>query len=145
MATFIYTARDSSGNPTNGTVSAASADEVTQLLRREGKYLTSIQAIDAGSSPSDGTPVVVGNKGIKLGRAEIIQLSTQLAIMIETGVTLSEALDCIAAQSEKPRFKALVEDVAKSVSHGTDLSLALARHPRSFPRLYVALIRAAEK
>jgi type IV pilus assembly protein PilC len=65
--------------------------------------------------------------------------------MIETGVTLTEALDCIAAQSDRPKVKALVEDLCKSVQEGRDFSSSLARHPRSFPRLFVALIRASEK
>ena len=80
-----------------------------------------------------------------MSRADIIQFSTQLAIMVETGVTLVEALDCIATQATKPNVKRLVEDLNSTVRAGNDLSSALARHPRSFPRLYVALIRAAEK
>ena len=66
--------------------------------------------------------------------------------MIETGVTLTEALDCIASQVERnPKFKAIVEDLSLQVQGGTDFSAALSKHPRSFPRLYVALIKASEK
>ena len=53
--------------------------------------------------------------------------------------TLSEALHCIATQAEKPNVKKLVEDVEQQVSAGGDLSSALARHPRSFPQLYISL------
>src|SRR5207244_3965572 len=88
---------------------------------------------------------VTGKKGIKISRADVIQVATQLAIMVETGVTLTEALECIAAQSEKPKVKALVDDVCRSIQGGTDFSTALSRHERSFPRLFVALIRASEK
>jgi type IV pilus assembly protein PilC len=42
-------------------------------------------------------------------------------------------------------MKALLEDVTDTVQRGGDFSTALARHPRSFPRIYVALIRASEK
>jgi type IV pilus assembly protein PilC len=65
--------------------------------------------------------------------------------MVETGVTLSEALECIAQQSDKPRVKALLDDVLRIVHSGSDLSSALSRHESSFPRLYVALIRTSEK
>jgi type IV pilus assembly protein PilC len=65
--------------------------------------------------------------------------------MVETGVTLSEALDCIAQQCEKPDVKKLIDDVARQVQGGGDFSSALSRHPRSFPRLYIALIKASEK
>src|SRR5690606_5258535 len=53
--------------------------------------------------------------------------------------------DCIAAQTDKLHVKRLVEDIARSVQGGTDFSTALSRHPRSFPRLYIALIKASEK
>src|SRR5205085_8686413 len=86
-----------------------------------------------------------GGAGVRISRAEVIQLSTQIAIMLETGVTLIEALDCIATQAEDPRLRKLVQDLSTQVQGGTDFSSALARHPRSFPRLYVALIRAAER
>lgn len=141
MPTFAYTARDASGNPINGTIGAASMDDATQQLRREGKYPTSVTAADG---TGDG-PIDTGRNGIAIPRADLIHLSTQLAIMVDTGVTLTEALDCIAQQTEKPKVKALIEDVVHSVHGGMDLSTALSRHQRSFPRLYVALIRASEK
>ncbi len=140
MSSFSYTARDLNGNAVNGTVTASSVEDATQILRREGKYVTSVQSAE---QPSGAAPSAY--KGIKISRADVIQLSTQLAIMVETGVTLSEALGCIASQSEKPKVKELVEDIARHVEAGGDMSTALARHERSFPRLFVALIRAAEK
>ena len=84
--------------------------------------------------------------GIKISRRDVIQISTQIAMMLETGVTLIEALDCIAKQIERnPKLKSLVEDLSVQVQGGSDFSAALTRHPRSFPRLYVALIKASEK
>ncbi len=140
MATFVYTARDSSGAPATGTLVADSIDQVTQMLRREGKYPTSIKPADAAVAQSG-----MAQRGIHISRTEVIQLSTQIAIMLETGVTLFEALDCVAAQSSRPQVKRLVEDLSTQVQGGTDFSIALARHPRSFPRLYVAMIKASER
>jgi type IV pilus assembly protein PilC len=142
VSNFTFTARDSNGSPVSGTLSAASVAEVTQMLRREGKYPTSIQP--AGEAVAAGV-VAKPQAGIKIPRADVIQISTQLSIMVETGVTLSEALECISLQSDKPKVKALLDDIVRAVHSGTDMSTALARHERSFPRLYVALIRASEK
>jgi type IV pilus assembly protein PilC len=69
----------------------------------------------------------------------------QLAVMIETGVTLSDGLDCIAQQAEKPNVKAIVGDLGQQVQAGSDFSSALSRHPRAFPRIFVALMSASEK
>ena len=144
MPNYVFTARDGSGSASSGTISANSVSEVTQILRRDGKYPTLIEI-----APTDPQAIAAsgGNtrRGIKIPRADVIQLSTQLAIMVETGVTLSEALECIALQAEKPKVKALLDDVLNTVRSGVDLSTALSKHEASFPRLYVALIRASEK
>ena len=148
MPLFAYTARDGSGAPISGTLNASSESEVTQLLRREGKYATSIQLAREGSpglSYVSSNPGALSATGIKIPRADVIQISQQLSIMVETGVTLTEALQCIANQTEKPKVKALVEDLSRQVQGGVDFSTALSKHDRSFPQLYIALMRASEK
>lgn len=142
MPAFVYTARDSSGQSISGTLVADTVSEVTRMLRADGKYPVSIRREEQGAA---STAVQVPSRGLKISRRDVIQLSTQLAVMVETGVTITEALDCIAQQTEKPVVKALLEDLAKYVQDGGDFSSALARHPRSFPRLYITLIRASEK
>jgi type IV pilus assembly protein PilC len=141
MPTFAYTARDESGAVATGTLTAASISEVGQMLRGDGKYPVAIQPADA----SQGTRISAGGRGIKLARNDVIQFSTQLAIMVETGVTLTDALQCIAAQAEKPQLRQLVQDLSQQVQNGSDFSSSLARHPRTFPQLYISLIRASEK
>lgn len=141
MQNYAYTARDDKGAATNGVMQASSIGEVMQQLRAGGKYPISIKPMEGqgdGASP-------VSAKGIKISRTDVIQFSHQLSIMLETGVTLAEALECIAVQSAKPNVKRLVEDLQTQVHAGTDFSAALARHPRSFPRVFVALMKAAER
>lgn len=144
MAHFNYSARDESGQLVSGAIEADSIDDANRKLRTDGMYPTSIRP---GQAPVNSAAPVVERavKGIKVTRTEVIQFSTQLAIMIETGVTLSEALECIALQSSSPRMKAMVEDLSQQVQNGTDFSAALSKHPRSFPRVYTALIRASER
>ncbi len=125
----------------NGTLIADSVAEVTRLLRGDGKYATSVQPVEQAPP----TRAAAGARGIRVTRAEVIQVATQLSIMVDTGVTLSEALDCIALQATTPKLKALLADLSQSVQAGGEFSVACARHPRSFPRVFVALIKASEK
>ncbi|HEV8293642.1 MAG TPA: hypothetical protein VGP94_17035, partial [Tepidisphaeraceae bacterium] len=92
MTTFAYTARDASGRSVSGTIAAPSIGEVLQTLRAEGKYPVSVRPADQDAKGA----VFLPSGGIKIPRADVIQVSTQLAIMLETGVTLNEALECIA-------------------------------------------------
>jgi type II secretory pathway component PulF len=150
MPAYAYTARDSAGAALSGTVVADSVVRAQQMIRAEGRYPTSIKPASENGSTGAADDAATGapagdNANIKVRRDDVIQIAHQLSIMIETGVTLSEALDCIAAQCEKPNVKRLVEDLSNCVQSGRDLSSALARHPRSFPRLFIALIKASER
>jgi type IV pilus assembly protein PilC len=143
MPTFAYTARDASGTALEGSLSAASLDEATRSLRAQGRYPTSVR-------PASGTATAKASaapsaRGIKVSRDEVIGISNQLSVMLDTGVTLSEALACCAEFAGSKPAKALLDDLTSRVSAGQDFSEALAAHPRSFPRLYVALIRASER
>jgi len=82
--------------------------------------------------------------GARVTRDEVIFLASQLAVMVETGVTLPEALDAIADQTQEPALKEVVEDLSMQVKGGVSFSGALKRHPRAFSPLLVALMRASE-
>lgn len=143
MARFSFTARDSSGVASTGILEADTISQVSASLRATGKYPITINPA-TDDKPAERS-ANVGAQGIKISRAELIQFSMQLAIMVETGVTLSDALECIAQQTDKPQSKDLVDDLLEIVRGGQDFSTALQRHPRSFPRLYIALIKASER
>jgi type IV pilus assembly protein PilC len=140
MPNFAYTARDASGNAVSGVVTADNAAEVPRLLRAEGKYPTGVRLADSGTAPGSAP-----RRGFRISRHDLIAISTQLSIMIETGVPISEALECVASQSDKPHITRLVNDISQQIQNGSSFSSALARHPRSFPRIYVALMAASEK
>jgi type II secretory pathway component PulF len=144
MPTFAYTARDATGKSSSGTLVATALDEAARQLRAEGKYPVSIRPTDTppadrGEQPAPSMPRA------RLSRTDVIQFSTQLAVMVETGVQLNEALECIARQADRPAVRAIVADLVEQIEGGASFSEALARHPRSFPRLYVSLMVAAEK
>jgi type IV pilus assembly protein PilC len=54
------------------------------------------------------------------------------------------ALTVLEGQTENPKLKATVITVRQDIESGASLSGALARHPKIFSELYVAMIRAGE-
>ena len=141
MPTFAYSARDHTGAALSGTLVADSLAQAGTDDPRRGK-ISHLRSSPPAPPPN---PVNPAPRGPRMSRKDLIHISTQLAIMIDTGVTLSEALECIATQSEKPNVKRIVEDVCQEVQAGVDFSSALQKHSRAFPRLFVALIAASEK
>ncbi len=140
MPSFVFQARDQSGAACSGTLVADSAAAVGAQLRAEGKYPTLIRDAQEQDAQKQLSP-----RGIRLSRAEVIEFTQQLSVMIETGVTLCDALECMGTQAIKPAPKQLIADLHQQVREGNDFSSAMARHPRTFPRLLITLIKAGEK
>ncbi|QOY94528.1 type II secretion system F family protein [Massilia sp. UMI-21] len=82
--------------------------------------------------------------GERVGSADRMQFTERLALLLETGVALHDALHTLQLQSAKPRLSRIIGDVAEDIVSGQRFSEALARHPELFPSTYVNLIGASE-
>ena len=80
----------------------------------------------------------------KAKRAELILFTTQLSVMLDSGVVLSDALDAIAEQAEHGTFKMIITDVAEKVKSGENFSKALAGYPKVFNAMCISLVKASE-
>jgi type IV pilus assembly protein PilC len=70
--------------------------------------------------------------------------SRQLATMIEAGVSVVAALVTLEEQTDDKYLREVIIDVRSDVESGVVLSRALARHPKVFNRLFVAMVEAGE-
>jgi type IV pilus assembly protein PilC len=80
----------------------------------------------------------------KVKQAELILFTTQLSVMLDSGVVLSDALDAIAEQAEYGIFKMIIVDVAETVKSGENFSKALAGYPRVFNTMFISMVKASE-
>lgn len=132
---FDYTARDPLGQTHDGSIEAATRDEAIESLKRDGFQVTNIAEGDDGLNLFPR----------RLTRSDIIYTTTQLAIMVDTGINLASALQGLLEQEENPTLHKLLSALKKDVESGEAFSAALARHPRYFDKTFVALIRASEQ
>jgi len=141
MPRFSYKVRSGAGELVAGTLTAASIEDAGQTLRAEGKFVVNLaRAQEEADAP---TRIVSGGRG-RIKRADVITFAQQMAVMVDTGVPMSEALHCIAEQCINPTFKAVLDDVAERVNGGSTFSAALAAHPKVFPPVMVSLMKASE-
>ena len=80
----------------------------------------------------------------KVKQSELILFTTQLSVMLDSGVVLSDALDAIAEQAEPGAFEMIVADVAESVKSGENFSNALAIYPKTFNSMFISMVKASE-
>jgi len=79
---------------------------------------------------------------VKMG--DLILFTTQLAVMLDSGVILSDALDAIAEQAGDARFKAVILDLSQRVKGGDTFSKALCFYPNTFNSMFISMVRASE-
>ncbi|MEA3249211.1 MAG: type II secretion system F family protein [Patescibacteria group bacterium] len=67
-----------------------------------------------------------------------------LRVMIHAGLSMSEALNTLAMQSESKSFRKIITTVKEDVESGKSLSAGLSKYPRSFPDIYRSMIQVGE-
>jgi type IV pilus assembly protein PilC len=75
---------------------------------------------------------------------QLVLVTSQLSLMLETGSTISDSLVTLGHQTEGTRMGGVLNKVASSVAGGRTLAAALAEHPAVFPGLFVSAVRAGE-
>ncbi len=148
MAVFTYVARDEAGQLVQGDVTATSPMEAAKIVRGDGKFV--VRVAQRGSKAAAAKPKAASGAksalagGDKYRKTDLIFFTNQMAVMIETGVSMSDALEACEHDGNSPRFAKALEDVIRRVEGGSELSAALAEHPRVFPAIYISLIKASE-
>ncbi len=75
---------------------------------------------------------------------DMVIFSRQFSSMIGSGVPMLRTLTIIAEQAENRKLREVLFDVKAQVEQGASLSDAFARHPDTFDRLWVAMVKAGE-
>ena len=80
----------------------------------------------------------------RVKQSELILFTTQLSVMLDSGVVLSDALDAIVEQAEQSALKMIIIDVAEVVKGGENFSGALTAYPRAFNSMFISMVKASE-
>jgi len=139
MTRYAYQVRDASGALSTGVLEAPDLAEASRALRAEGHVIVDLREHTGQADPAAGDP-----RPGRVKREQIIFFANQLAVMVDTGVPLSDALESMLEQTSSDAFRYVLRDLSDQVKSGQDFSTALARHPKLFSNLFVAMIRASE-
>ena len=141
MPAFRYTAIGAGGKLSQGVLDVADEMALVEHLRRQGSILMKAEpdgrrrlaALDIDIFRRDG-----------LRAQETADITRELAVMLGAGQDLDRALRFLVETAANARLRRLLGEIRESVRDGNTLAVALAKHPRSFSRLYVGLVRAGE-
>ncbi len=142
MAAFNYRGRSLNGELVTGTLEAETPDGVATRLTELGVTPVVIEA-------NTEKPTARQSLGRLFGREkptieDLLLFSRQMHALVKSGVPIVRGLTGLAESARSPAMRAALEDITESLASGQDLANSMARHPRIFSHLYVALVRVGE-
>lgn len=138
MAFFSYKAKDGTGKIVNGLVEAPTKEAATKLLHEKQLFII-------GMTETRGTSKSTASVQFqRVGFGEVANFTRQLATMVVAGLSLPEALSILRAQSQNQAFSSVLMEIEHQIVGGGNLGDALAKYPKHFTAIYIALVRAGE-
>ncbi|MCF8009130.1 MAG: type II secretion system F family protein [Halanaerobiales bacterium] len=136
---FEYEVRSQNGQKIEGTLEAENETMLASNLRKKGYYILNIKKKREGLNLNN---ILNFNKKVKLN--DLAVFSRQFSAMINSGISIIDALDILRDQIDHPTLKKTVIAVTEDIETGSDLSESLSKHPDVFPELFVQMVRAGE-
>ncbi len=142
MPTYTYTALRSDGTRYTGTSAAADKFELYAIVAREDGTILSFN--------EEGEKKTLSIQGLfslfgRVKEAEKIILMRNLGAMLHAGLALSRALAVMIRQTKNETLKQILTAIDGDIQKGSSLHEAIQKHPKAFPPLVTAMIRAGEE
>ena len=80
----------------------------------------------------------------KVPQKDLLVFFRQLAVVLQSGVPLSQGLDLLADNMTNKKFSICISRIAARLSAGEELSLCLKQYPKVFAPITIGLIEAGE-
>src|SRR5690606_38093989 len=134
VKTFFYQAVSNDGRAVAGRARALDELDLDRELETRGLHLGRAKVLSGTHS----------RRKYRIPSDELLSLTTQLAVTTGAGVPLVQALESIAQRAASPEARELLQEIVLGLEQGQSLSEALEAHPRCFPLVYLASVRAGE-
>jgi len=141
MPAFAYRAMDTKGKESSGTLSADSrAAAVEQVVQRGFTPIDVKEHLPGAATAAPKTLEATR----RVPRAQVENFTREMANLLSAAVPLSRALTIVIREATHPVARAQWTAIHDSVVGGAPLADSLAKFPKSFPGVYVAMVRAGE-
>ncbi|NCB51801.1 MAG: type II secretion system F family protein [Clostridia bacterium] len=139
MTTYSYIAIDKKGKEIKATINAESQDKAIESLRRNGMTLASITETGAL-----GKDLELGFLQKKPKARDMAVFCRQFVSIINAGVSVVDALEMLADQTENKKLKKAVGACKVSIEKGESLASAMSQHREVFSDIFVTMAEAGE-
>jgi general secretion pathway protein F len=138
MEAFQYQALDATGRTVSGVVQADTARQARMQMRAQGLLPSMVGKVDARARARQ-----VWARGISA--AELSLVTRQMATLLESGLTMEQALNALIEEAAAPIAREVLSGVKTEVTAGQSFAGALGAYERSFPEFYRAVVHGGEE
>ena len=138
MATFQYLAYDRAGKAVRSSSAADSRGQLRRELGERGLFVADIREVSGAGA---------GFRLLRrrIGYADLSLIMRQLAILVNSGMPLEEALRLTSEQSDNQSQKQLLESWREGLASGYSFAASLRRSPYAVVDKIIAAIGVAEE
>ncbi|MBR5178205.1 MAG: type II secretion system F family protein [Lachnospiraceae bacterium] len=138
MAQYTYVAVTRNGDQTKGTIEAKNVEAVKLQLTTSGLTPISVkgQSIFSKDFNIGGDP--------KVTKRDLSVFCRQFTSILNAGVTVVEALNMLADQTQNKTLVKTLRKTSESVQQGETLAVSMSKHPKVFPEMFVNMVEAGE-
>ena len=148
MPQFNYKALSKDGRKLEGSLEAADRRAALAAVEKLGHVPISVaesKAKKAGDKSAPFWKMKIGGGKQRMKPVEVLLFTSELSDLLEAGMTLGAALNCLANQGEEDSAQGkIASDLRDRIMRGEQLSDAVNTHLTTFPPLYGNMIRAGE-
>ena len=137
MMRFKYRAKNDRGDVIAGVVRADNVLTAEKILQQNN-----LIAVDIFPETNEVFSLFGLRKKVSM-RDKVI-FSSQLSTMISAGLTLTKAVNIIAAQTENQYLKSIFYNINRDLEEGLSFSSSVAKYPNVFDELFVNVVRSGE-
>lgn len=137
---YAYIAYNEDGEIVRGNLTAISEGAATELLAYVGYQVVSLRPFKPLFSLDKLYETFFPPKS-----NDIILFYRELAMLLESGISIVAALDLLQHQTTNRTLKRTLGEVIADLRSGYQLSAALSRHPRLFPPVHHRLVSIGEQ
>lgn len=119
-------------------IEAASSDVVIDYLQKNNYFPISVKKVQ------DQNFTFLDNLTQRIDFNDIVDFTRQVAIMLNAGLTLIDALEILKKQTTKLPLRKMIEAIDSKIKGGQSFSEALKDYKSNFSNLYISLVKSGE-
>lgn len=136
MIAFKYRAITSGKQVIEGNKEATSKAALIKDLKKSGHIVLEVRDVGGHKRKPSSR---------RLSKRALLSFLQELATLLEGGIPLDKSLRIIAHSQKNSALRDISEGILNGVKGGKSLAASLSQYPRTFPEVYVSMVRAGEE